>query len=185
MGKIEELAAVYGHHVGAPWPKTASGAQRVMLVVYEKELERTLRARIGLFEQETLLAGHSWNLIDCTDWFARWMSSHEYRKEYFEAPNDLEMALGSEFKKHVADTLHRHLEKTDENTVTAVLGAASLYGFLRISALVRDIEHAIRGRLLVFFPGTKKDNNYRLLDAHDGWNYLANGITLHEMGHTP
>jgi len=36
--------------------------------------------------------------------------------------------------------------------------------------------------LLVFFPGTKNDNNYRLLDARDGWNYLAQGITLHDEG---
>jgi hypothetical protein len=37
----------------------------------------------------------------------------------------------------------------------------------------------IRGRLVVFFPGEYEDNNYRLLDARDGWNYLAVPITLH------
>ena len=63
MGKIEDLAARYAHHVSAPWQKTLSGAQRVMLVVYEKELERTLRARIGEFEQATQRAGHVWKLV--------------------------------------------------------------------------------------------------------------------------
>ena len=38
MGKIEELAAVYERHISAPWQRTLAGAQRVMLVVYEKEL---------------------------------------------------------------------------------------------------------------------------------------------------
>jgi len=47
MGRVEELAAAYERHVSAPWQRTVSGAQRVMLVVYDKELERALRARIG------------------------------------------------------------------------------------------------------------------------------------------
>jgi hypothetical protein len=54
-----------------------------------------------------------------------------------------------------------------------------MYGFLRISELIRDVEQAIPGRMLMFFPGSKDGSNYRLLDARDGWNYLANGITLH------
>ena len=33
------------------------------------------------------------------------------------------------------------------------------------------------GRLLVFFPGSYENNNYRLLDGYDGWNYLAVPIT--------
>ena len=45
MGKVEDLAAVYERHISDPWQRSLSGAQRVMLVVYEKELERTLRAR--------------------------------------------------------------------------------------------------------------------------------------------
>jgi hypothetical protein len=184
MGKIEELAAAYGHHVSAPWQKTVSGAQRVMLVVYEKELERTLRARLGLFEQETLKAGHSWETVDCTDWFAQWMSRDDYRDSYFEEPELVGMKLEGEFKPHVAKLLSERLKHADENTVVAVLGVASMYGFLRISELVRDIEHSVRGRLLVFFPGTKSESNYRLLDARDGWNYLANGITLHGRGQT-
>jgi len=35
----------------------------------------------------------------------------------------------------------------------------------------------IAGRLLVFFPGEHEGNSYRLLDARDGWNYLAIPIT--------
>jgi hypothetical protein len=55
-----------------------------------------------------------------------------------------------------------------------VLGAGSLLGFARVSRVLHLVEHQVRGRLLVFFPGTRDtNNNYRLLDARDGWNYLA------------
>jgi len=42
------------------------------------------------------------------------------------------------------------------------------------------VEPHIQGRLLIFFPGVYEQNNYRLLDARDGWNYLAVPITAHE-----
>ena len=35
---------------------------------------------------------------------------------------------------------------------------------------------------MLFFPGEFENNNYRLLDARDGWNYLAVPITLHSGG---
>lgn len=185
MGKIEELAAVYQHHLSAPWQRTVAGAQRVMMVVYEKELERTLRARIGEFEQATLRCGHGWKLVDCTNWFSSWMVRDDYRDAYFEDPSLLGMKLEGEFRQDAARRLSVELEDTDDDTVVALLGVASLYGFLRVSELIREVEQAIRGRLVVFFPGTKNENNYRLLDARDGWNYLANGITLHGGGMIP
>ena len=84
MGKIEDLAAVYERHVSVPWQRSVSGAQRVMLVVYDKELERTLRDRIGEFEQATHRSAHVWTLVDCTKWFAEWMAQDEYREAWFE-----------------------------------------------------------------------------------------------------
>jgi hypothetical protein len=185
MGKIEELAAVYKRHVSVPWQRTVSGAQRVMLVVYEKEQERSLRARIGEFEQATRGSEHGWKLVDCTRWFAEWMASDEYREAYFEDPALLGMKLDGEFRPHVAERLAAELEGAGESCVVALLGVASLYGFLRVSELIRSVELSIEGRLVVFFPGTKNENNYRLLDARDGWNYLAQGITLHGGGMFP
>jgi hypothetical protein len=185
MGKIEELAGVYEQHISAPWQRTLAGAQRVMLVVYEKELERALRARIGEFEQATRRSGHGWKLVDCTRWFADWMAGDEYRDAYFEEPSLLTMKLQGEFRPEAARKLAGELEAADENSVVAVMGVASLYGFLRVSELIRSVEQSIRGRLVVFFPGTKNENNYRLLDARDGWNYLAQGITLHGGGWVP
>ena len=179
MGRIEELATAYEDHVSAPWQRTVSGAQRVMMVVYEKGLERTLRARLGEFEQRTTRSGHGWKLVDCTPWFAEWMAKEEYRDAYFEDPSLLGMMLEGEFRKVVTQRLRAELETATDNTVVALLGVASLYGFMRVSELIRSVEPSIHGRLLVLFPGTKNENNYRLLDARDGWNYLANSITLH------
>ena len=182
MGRIEDLAAVYEQHLSVPWQRTLSGAQRVMLVVYEKDLERTLRARIGEFEQATRRSGHDWTLVDCTRWFAEWMGNDEYRDAWFEDPHLLGMKLEEEFREVAAQKLCTQLAAASDDGVVALLGVASLYGFLRVSELIRSVEHAIRGRLVVLFPGTKNESNYRLLDARDGWNYLAQGVTLHGGG---
>ena len=50
MSQIEDLAERFGRHIATPWQRTVAGAQRVIMVVYDKELERTLRARKVAFE---------------------------------------------------------------------------------------------------------------------------------------
>jgi len=185
VSKMEKLAALYERHIRTPWRRDLAGAERVMFVVYDTEDERALRARIGEFEQATLRSGHGWKLVDCTRWFAEWMGGQEYRDAYFEFPEDLQAKLGDEFKREMARRLEAELVSADEDTVVALLGVGSFYGFLRVSDLIHSVDQAIPGRLLVFFPGTKDGNNYRLLDARDGWNYLAHAITLHEGGSEP
>ncbi len=185
MGRVEDLAAEYERHICIPWQRTIAGGQRVILVVYEKELERTLRARLGEFEQRTRASGHGWVHHDCTDAFAEWMAAEEYRDAYFETPEDLQMKLEGEFLEHVVAPIRNLLRSADEDTLVAVTGVGSLYGFTHVSEVIRTLEPDIRGRLVVFFPGSKDGNSYRLLDARDGWNYLANSITLHGRGGTP
>lgn len=55
------------------------------------------------------------------------------------------------------------------------MGVGSLFGLARVSSVVEGIKDAVGGRLVVFFPGEYHPENhaYRLLDARDGWNYLA------------
>lgn len=181
MGRIEELASRYADHIRTPWQRTVAGAQRVIMVVYDKELERTLRARKDVFANETRAAGHSWHEVDVTDAFASWLSADEYREAYFEAPEDLQLKLDAEFADFVAGRIRDVLtmpEVTD-SSVVAVLGVGALYGFTRVSKVLKLVEADIRGRLLVFFPGQYEQNNYRLLDARDGWNYMAVPIMLH------
>ena len=54
-----------------------------------------------------------------------------------------------------------------------VTGVGALFGLVRVSEVVEDLHGDIRGRLVVFFPGVRNGNTYRLLDARDGWSYLA------------
>lgn len=181
MGRIEDLAARYRSHIRAPWQRNLAGDQKTIFVVYPKSDERKLRARIELFEMATTQARHPWRLIDLTDAFARWMGGTDYRDVYFEEPETLTMKLRSDFVRYVAGRLRDALsdEKVDEETVVAVLGVACLFGFTRVSLILKEVVKDIRGRLVVFFPGEYEENNYRLLDARDGWNYLAVPITLH------
>jgi hypothetical protein len=187
MSRIEDLAERYGRHIATPWQRTVAGAQRVVMVVYDKELERTLRARKLAFETATREAGHDWHEIDLSAAFAEWMAADEYRDAYFEAPDDMRLKLEAEFPAYVAERLRAALGKPDvtENSVVAVLGVGQIFGFARISHILKLVEPDIRGRLVVFFPGQFERNNYRLLDARDGWNYLAVPITLHGEGAYP
>jgi hypothetical protein len=161
-----------------------AGAQRVILVVYDKELERTLLARKQLFELATRETGHEWFEINIADSFAQWMAADEYRDAYFESPDGLQLKLDSEFAKYVADRIRAILEKPEatSTSVVAVFGVGALFGFTRVSRVLKLLEPYIRGRLVIFFPGVYDQNNYRLLDARDGWNYLAVPITVHSTG---
>ena len=184
MARIEDLAERYGRHIATPWQRTISGAQRVVMIVYDKELERTLRARKLAFETATRQANHDWYEVDVTGAFAEWMAADDYREEYFAAPDDLQLKLEAEFAEHVAERVRSVLAKPEvtEASVVALFGAGALFGLIRISQVLKLIERDIQGRLVVFFPGHKDGNNYRLLDARDGWNYLAVAITLNGEG---
>lgn len=181
MARIEDIAERYGRHIATPWQRTIAGAQRVVMVVYDKELERTLRARKLAFETATREAGHDWFEVDLSDAFAEWMAADDYRDEYFSSPEDLQLKLDAEFPEFVAKRIRDVLRKPEvtANSVVAVIGVGSVFGFARISQVLKKVEADIRGRLVVFFPGQFERNNYRLLDARDGWNYLAVPITQH------
>lgn len=181
MGRIEELADAYQVYAMRPWQENMTGAERVILVVYDKQLERTLRARVDEFRQRTLSAGYEWHIVDMTTWFSDWLREQDYRELYFEDPDALGTKIGG-FKKYATNKLVEAVKRQGNKTVVGLLGSASLYGFIRVSELIYDVEPHVNGRLLVFFPGVKNGTNYRLLDARDGWNYLATGITLGSHG---
>lgn len=184
MALIEELVGFYKAHISAPWQRNLAGAQKTIFVVYPKTDERRLRARLELFEMATKESGHGWVPFDFTTVFARWMANTDYRDEYFRSPSDLTIKLETDFVQYAAEQLRATLSdsKADEKTVVAAWGVASLYGFSRVSLLLKEVENDIRGRLVLFFPGEYENQNYRLLDARDGWNYLAVPITLHTGG---
>lgn len=174
--RIARLAQSYERHASIPWSGRLAGSQRVWFAVYDKNDERRLRARVGEFEIATGRAGHRWSLADVTDVFPMWLAAHEYRDSYFENPAALEVAM-EEFLEYLAALVREQLRTADEQTVVAILGVGALFGFVKVSELVKAVQGDVRGRLLVFFPGTHENNTYRLLDARDGWNYMAVPIT--------
>lgn len=178
MAAIERLVTSYERFVRLPWDAAIAGPQKVWFAVYAPSEERRLRARIGAFATATIEAGYEWKLCDLTDCFANWMASQEYRESYFEAPEDMEIAL-DEFGHVAVETVREHLAapEVNERTVVAVSGVAAVFGLMRVSRLVEAVAPSVQGRLLVFFPGERDGPNYRLLDARDGWNYLAVPIT--------
>jgi hypothetical protein len=184
MARLEDLAELYGQHISTPWQRTVAGAQRVIMVAYDKELERVLRARKGEFETRTKAAGHDWHEVDVTTAFAEWLAGQRYRTSYFEAPAKLGSKLQSEFPEFVAARIRVALAAASisADAVVAVFGVGSLYGFTHASEVLKLVERDVRGRLVVFFPGSFEQNNYRLLDARDGWNYMAVPISIHSAG---
>lgn len=184
MARIEDLAELYGQHIATPWQRTVAGAQRVIMVVYDKDLERTLRARKGEFETRTKAGGHSWHEVDITSAFAEWFASQRYRTSYLTSPAKMGSKLQTEFPKFVASRIRDALthQSVSADSVVALFGVGSLYGFTHVSDVLKLVEGDVRGRMVVFFPGTFEKDHYRLLDARDGWNYMAVPISIHGAG---
>ena len=181
VSRTDALVDRYERHVRLPWERGLAGPQRVWFAVYRKEDERRLRYKVEAFRLATEKAGKAWALEDLTNAFAEWMDAQEYREAFFRTPATLAPML-PEFEAHVAERLIGRVHEQSEGSVLAVLGIASLFGFAKVSDVIPRVAPAIRGRLLVFFPGSVAGNNYRLLDARDGWNYLAVPITAYDEG---
>ncbi len=181
MSEMDELIRAYDRYVSLPWKKDLSGAEKVWFLVYDPMNERRIRFRVQDFETATKKAGHKWVAVDITDDFAHWMAGHRYRESYFESPEDLDPAL-DDFTGSLIQKVFGVLEapEVDDNTVVVITGLASLFGLTRASAVLEKITNSIRGRLLVFFPGSHEGTSYRLLDARIDWNYMAIPIKTQE-----
>lgn len=177
--KVAKLVSVYRQHLTVPWQAGLAAIQRVIFAVYDKADELRLRANIDEFALATQQAGKKWLLLDLTQAFAQWMAEQEYRDAYFESPEDLagyQNGELTEFTVHVCAQLKTRIAaQADDNTVVAIIGVGTLFSLARVSTVVEGIKEAVPGRLLVLFPGeySLENHTYRLLDARDGWNYLA------------
>ncbi len=180
MSRVDDLIANYRRFVGLPWSVGLAPAQRVWMAVYSPEEERRLRLHLPEFETATVQAGYSWAVVDVSSAFEEWMATHEYRDAYFANPKLMAPELVGFFEGLVGDVRLSITAATSTNTIVALVGAGSLYGLgdqVKVSALIERVQELVEGRMLVFFPGEVEGNNYRLLGARDGWNYLATLIT--------
>ncbi|MCS6260457.1 DUF1788 domain-containing protein [Shewanella baltica] len=175
--RLSKLLNSYESHISLPWPSTVSADERTIFLVYHKEDELKLRARIGEFEQATTQYSHPWTLLDLTNSFETWMSEQDYKETYFEDPEYLTGLYGDFADELVERLTKQFVDDQDENEVIAMLGCGTLFGFASVSGLVEAVAEHVKGRLVIFFPGEVHNNNFQLLDAKDGWGYHATAIS--------
>jgi hypothetical protein len=177
--KIDQLLAAYEQVVNEPWSTSLSGQERIWFLVYDPAEQRKIELRLEEFETVTIKAEKRWELISLKNCFPSWMAKHDYKEEYFQDPETLVDQLEVEFKHYAIQYLTTEIEsrKIDDNTLIAIKDISSLFGFNRISDVLNGCANVFKGRVLIFFPGEFEKNHYRLLDARDGWSYLARPIT--------
>ncbi len=180
LSKIDQLLEAYEKVINEPWATSLSGQERIWFLVYDPAEQRKIDFRLGDFETATIKAGKKWKEISLKLCFPSWMVQHEYRDGYFKKPKYIVDQLEGQFIPFAIAFLEAELKKTeqDQDTLIAIKDVSSLFGFVRLSEILKSCDKYFKGRLLIFFPGEFEQNHYRLLDARDGWDYLARPITL-------
>lgn len=178
MSKIQDLLDNYRNYISLPWRQSAAD-QRTIFCVYEPDDEMQIRYHMKEFQIDTEQANHKWIEFDMTNIFENWLGSQKYAKRYFGMPNALS-PMPASFTKDIKNEFLEAISEANENTVIAIYGISSVYGFVTINDFIRDLSEMTPSRLLVFFPGTYSKSpqpNYKFLNAYDGWDYLATPIT--------
>ncbi len=180
QSKIDQLLLAFEKIVKEPWSTSLSGQERTWFLVYDPAEQRKVDLRLGDFETSTLKAGKKWTSISLKPCFPTWMANHDYKEDYFGDPDYIVDQLEAEFIPFAIQFLRHELSKIEQNgeTLIAIKDVSALFGFARLSEILKSCDKNFKGRLLIFFPGEFENNQYRLLDARDGWDYLARPITL-------
>jgi hypothetical protein len=178
--KVDQLITAFDKVVREPWNTTLSGQEKVWFLVYDPMEQRKIDLRIGDFENTTIKSGKKWVEISLKSCFPSWMAAHDYKEEYFKNSELLVDSLKNDFKFFVIRFLKNEIENSiiDNNTLVSIKDISSLFGFTRMSDVINGCSSILKGRMLIFFPGEFEKNQYRLLDARDGWDYLARPITI-------
>lgn len=178
MSRVSDLVDAYKAELTLTWKDNVSGGERVWMLVYPPELERQIRHALPSFELATSQAGRDWAIVDVTDDFGVWLSSHRHAEAFYEEPSDLTPAILDQFEATLVKRIRQALETAPSNAIVALVGIASIFPFLRASSVIKSVDSAVTGRLLVFFPGLHDPatHSFRLLDARDGFNYRARVI---------
>lgn len=172
MASFDDVLRHYQRQVALTWQTDVPPEGRVWILWYDKGLDRRVRGRLHELEAATSSAGHGWHHLDLSALFPTWIARHELFAELLAVPDELPGLL-PDFKLAVADELRTALSRCGPNDLLALSGCGAMFGLLRISTLIGDVAHLIRGRLLLLFPGRHSAGVYKLLDAREGWNYHA------------
>jgi hypothetical protein len=184
MSRLDQLIQSYRRHAAIPLKQNVTIAERTWFVVYSPDEERRLRSRLAEFEIATKDCGLLWQEIDLTGSFTRWLDSFgdaEERDAVLAIPDIVEDYADPGFRDFLADRLRHTVAAAPaaevDRSVFAVTGLMELYDFIHVSQVMEGLGNAMRGVLLLFFPGEREENTYRFLGARTGWDYLATPIT--------
>jgi hypothetical protein len=139
---------------------------------YGKEHERRIRGRFGEFGLAAQKRGRGWQELDLAPCFGEWIATQPWFERAARRPATLPTVIG-QFEDWLAKRVQTALRESGKDDILALTGVASLFGLTRAQKLIGTVAGDINGRLLVAFPGVHRDGIYRLLDARDGFNYLA------------
>lgn len=178
--RLDALISAFDKVVNEPWSTALSGQERIWFLVYDPAEQRKVELRLGDFETVAIKAGKNWKSISLKHCFPAWMANHAYKESYFRKPEFIVDQLEASFIPFAIQYLKDALKQLtqDESSVIALRDVSALFGFARFSEILKSCERDFKGRLLIFFPGEFEHNHYRLLDARDGWDYLARPITV-------
>ena len=182
MSKIDDLIKAYKKQISLPWNQILSSQEKVWFCIYDPAQERRIRKQLQEFAIVSQEAGHDWIPIDVTNYYEEFLSTNEHKEKYFKNPNLIKFEEKN-FFDFLIKKIQSQIREANSSSVIALVGIGSLFGIVRISKVIEHIikKIEISGRLLVFFPGEREGNNYRLLKARDGWNYLATPIEAEEV----
>lgn len=180
MSTIEDLLVAFRERLRVPWRTDEAAAGRVWMLWYDKDNERRVRGRIGEFRVIAEQAGKGWHEFDLAPRFGEWIAHQKWFEGATRRPSTLSMVI-SQFEDDLVRRVHEALANCGPNDLLALTGVASLFGLIRASVLINRVAGAVPGRMVVTFPGTHQGGIYRLLDARDGWNYVAVPIPSPEL----
>ncbi|MET9326722.1 BREX protein BrxB domain-containing protein [Tsukamurella sp. NPDC003166] len=178
MSRVSDLVDAYRAELSLTWRDNVSGGERVWMFVYPPDLERQMRHALPSLELATTQSVREWQVLDITDDFGHWLSSHRHAEAFYEEPMDLTQSILDQFETTLVTRIRQTLETAPANAVVALVGIGSIFPFLRASSVIKSVDSAVSGRFLVFFPGLHDpdSHSFRLLDARDGFNYRARVI---------
>ena len=172
MSNVEDLLTEFRKRLAVPWRVDETPAGRVWILWYDKSQERRVRGRLQEFRLAAEQAGKGWREFDIAPLFGAWVAQQPWFERLAKHPAALPTVI-PEFEDHLAETIRGELSACGANDILVLSGIASLFGLTRASSLIDKIVASVPGRVLVMFPGAHQGGIYRLLDARDGWNYLA------------
>ena len=73
---------MFRDHVGVGWPSSSSGAQRIIMLVYDPT-RNALSEGNSLSSRKPPPRMNTLANVDITTAFAEWLGAHRYREDYF------------------------------------------------------------------------------------------------------